>query len=150
MNQSFVITALAGDRTLVTGYDATGVLHNTILFSEEFNALAARDEESKAVNEFDATVAEFFSPLTDAADRAFAASTPVIDSAFFIVEQEEELGHTAKREVLHRLHRDTVVLRFIASGDTSRLLWLGDTIEILAASTLPATAPAVDVADEQF
>ena len=144
MSKSFITTMLADRRALVTGSDEQSVSHSTILDASEFIELRQRDEVLAAGEAFDAAVEAFFAPITEAAEAAGKAMQVERDDAFFVVIQEEEMGRAPKREVIHQLNRDTVILRMIESGNTSRLLWVGDSIEILAAA--PATVlPVVDI-----
>jgi hypothetical protein len=129
---SFTTTELAADQTLVSGLDHTGAPHQVILDATEFNELKRRDVQLSAADEFDKAVEQFFAPLTEAADRAIQASKTVTDPAFFIVVQEGEEGTPSQQEVLHYLGRDTVVLRLIEQGNLDRLIWVGDTIQVLA------------------
>jgi len=131
MSQTFNTQALAGDRVLVTGTDQQSASHQVILDAAEFNALRARDAQLEAADSFDDAVVAFFAPLTEAAAKAEEAAKPVLDPATFIVVQEHVSGTPHVHEELHFLQRDTVVLRLIAQGNTSRLLWVGDSIEVL-------------------
>lgn len=145
MTNTFNTTELANDRVLVTGEDAQGYPSKKILDAKEFNALKLRDAQAGAVEEFDASVEAFFAPLTEAAERVQAAQKITLDPAFFITIQEGEAGTAAKQEILHQLGQDTVVLRLIEQGNTARLIWVGDDIEILAANAV-APAPVFDPA----
>lgn len=143
--QTFNTTELAGDRILVHGNDLNGTAHQVILDAAEYNALRREQALKQAAGTFDAKVEEFFAPLTEAAEEVEAAKKFTPDPAFYIVEQEHEVGAPHQHEVLRSLTKDTAVLRLIEQGNTARLLWVGDTIEVLAQSTPAPEVEAVDL-----
>lgn len=135
----FNTTGLSGDRVLVTGSDEQGQSRQVILDATEFNHYWKQDLQEKAAQAFDAAVEAFFAPLTDAAEKVEAELRTAHDPAFYVVVQESSPGSQEKHEILHKLGKDTVVLRMLHEGNTSRLLWVGDSIEVLA---LPSQAVA--------
>jgi hypothetical protein len=137
MNDTFRFTQLAGDRALIQGADGTNTPRQAIVSSKQFTELKANENYEKATGAFDARVEAFFAPLTAAADALKEASKVVRDPAFFIVVDEAVKGSAEKREHIIDLKRDTVILRMIEAGDTSRLIWVGDDIEILAYDSTP-------------
>lgn len=137
MSQTFRTTALAGNRILVDGNDGVDN-HKVILDAEEFNGLHTRDLQLAAGEAFDKAVEDFFAPLTAASEALATAAKPDRDPAFFIVIEEGSVGSVEQREIVHYLEKDTVVLRLIEQGSTDRLIWVGDSIEVLA------SAPQVD------
>jgi hypothetical protein len=141
---TFTTTGLSGHRVLVTGEDAFGTRRTCVLNSTEYDALNLEAKQKELAGEFDSAVEAFFAPLTEAAEKIETMMKTVEDPAFFVVVQEEVPGTEAKREILHHMDKDTVILRFLASGDTSRLIWVEDTIEILA---LPSSGPATQEFD---
>lgn len=149
MAQSFNITMLADERALVRGTDDAGVARQTVLDASEFLYLKQREAKLLAGKEFDEAVEKFFAPLTDAAEKFSKAGDAKRDDAFYVVIQEQEPGHEAKGEIVHKLTYDTVILRMIESGDTSRLLWVGSDIEILAPTPTNAATAGVPTVTPQ-
>lgn len=143
MAQSFTTTKLAGHRTLVEGFDNMGTARQTILNSEEFDEIEEYSEQEQADYVFNQAVAEFFAPLTQAAELHRDQVAQGIDPAFLLVVEEGQAGQAARDQVVIELGLDTVILRMLASGDTSRLLWVGDVIEVLAYA--PPTPEETDV-----
>ena len=132
MAQSFTTTKLAGHSTLVEGFDNMGTAHQAILNSEEFDEIEQHFELEQADDVFNQAVAAFFAPLTEAAEQHRDQVAQGIDPAFLLVVDEGQVGQAARDQVVIELGLDTVILRMLATGDTSRLLWVGDVIEVLA------------------
>ena len=129
----FNTTILAGQRVLVTGSKKN---QQTILDSTEWDSVKAHQAYHLAGEAFDEAVTAFFAPIIEAAEKADAAlaeSLPKRDDAFVIVLSEGTEGVEAVEPEVIQLGRDAAILRMIESGDTSRLIWVGDTIEITAA-----------------
>ena len=129
----FNTTILAGQRVLVTGSKKN---QQTILDSSEWDSVKAHQAYYLAGDEFDAAVAAFFAPIVEAAEQAntaLAESLPKRDDAFVVVLSEGIEGVEEVEPEVVQLGRDAAILRMIESGDTSRLIWVGDTIEITAA-----------------
>ena len=145
MAQSFITTKLAGHRTLVEGFDNMGTAHQTILNSEEFDEIEQHFELEQADDVFNQAVAAFFAPLTEAAEQHQDQVAQGIDPAFLLVVEEGQAGQAARDQVVIELGLDTVILRMLAVGDTSRLLWVGDVIEVLA-----YVQPTLEEADAPF
>lgn len=129
----FNTTILAGQRVLVTGSKKN---QQTILDSTEWDSIKAHQAFHLAGDAFDEAVTAFFAPIVEAAEKANAAlaeSLPKRDDAFVIVLSEGTEGvEEAEPEVI-QLGRDAAILRMIEEGNTDRLVWVGDTIEITAA-----------------
>ena len=129
----FNTTILAGQRVLVTGSKEN---QQTILDSTEWDSIKAHQAFHLAGDAFDEAVTAFFAPIVEAAEKANAAlaeSLPKRDDAFVIVLSEGTEGVEEVEPEVIQLGRDAAILRMIESGDTSRLVWVGDTIEITAA-----------------
>lgn len=129
----FNTTILAGQRVLVTGSKKN---QQTILDSTEWDSIKAHQAFHLAGDAFDEAVTAFFAPIVEAAEKANAAlaeSLPKRDDAFVIVLSEGTEGVEEVEPEVIQLGRDAAILRMIESGDTSRLIWVGDTIEITAA-----------------
>lgn len=123
---------LAGSRVLVTG--DTDV-QQTILDSSEWDRVKLQIAEIEATQVFDSTVEEFFAPIVAAAAAAQAvvdAAVPSKDMSFEIVVNEGKAGAAAEDGYTIRLGREAAILRMIEEGNTSRLIWVGSTIEITA------------------
>ena len=129
----FNTTILAGQRVLVTGSKKN---QQTILDSTEWDSIKAHQAFHLAGDAFDEAVTAFFAPIVEAAEKANAAlaeSLPKRDDAFVIVLSEgTESVEEVEPEVI-QLGRDAAILRMIEEGNTDRLVWVGDTIEITAA-----------------
>ena len=126
---SFTVTYLAGDRALVQ--EDT---HQIILDAEEYLAMKLRQEKTGLIAQYDQSVADFFKPLTDMADKIKSVEEQEnrIDPDFhFVLAEGTENEEPVRREV-YRLGKDTVILRLIEEGRTERLIWIGDQLEILA------------------
>jgi len=126
---SFTITYLAGDRALVQ--EDT---HQIILDAEEYLAMKLRQEKTGLIAQYDQSVADFFKPLTDVADKIKSVEEQEnrIDPDFHFVLAEGTEGEEPVRREVYRLEKDTVILRLIEEGRTERLIWIGDQLEILA------------------
>lgn len=129
----FNTTNLAGQRVLVTGSKKN---QQTILDSTEWDSIKAHQAYHLAGEAYDEAVTAFFAPIVEAAEKANAAlaeSLPKRDDAFVIVLAEgTEAVEEVEPEVI-QLGRDAAILRMIEEGNTDRLVWVGDTIEITAA-----------------
>lgn len=148
MSGTFNITKLAGHRALVSGVTEE---QKVILDSTEWDNFKENMAQVQAAEVFNDMVAEFFAPLTAAADAAEAVARAgaahVKDPAFFITVQEGETPTEGVEEITVMLNKDGAILRLIESGATDRLLWVGSDIEILA-YTEPVfdEVPVVDLA----
>lgn len=129
----FNTTILSGQRVLVTGSKKN---QQTILDSTEWDSIKAHQAYHLAGDAFDEAVTAFFAPIFEAAEKANAALTESLqkrDDAFVVVLSEGIEGVEEVEPEVVQLGRDAAILRMIESGDTSRLIWVGDTIEITAA-----------------
>ena len=126
---SFTVTYLAGDRALVQ--EDT---HQIILDAEEYLAMKLRQEKTGLIAQYDQSVADFFKPLTDVADKIKSVEEQEnrIDPDFHFVLAEGTEGEEPVRREVYRLEKDTVILRLIEEGRTERLIWIGDQLELLA------------------
>ena len=131
---TFNTTKLAGQRVLVHG--TTGDQYE-ILDSTEWDEVKLRVAHHDAADAFDTSVKEFFAPLLEAADSASEnlakLAAEANDPAFTLVISEGTEGTEAEPAEAITLSRDSAILRMIESGDTSRLVWVGSSIEIIAA-----------------
>ena len=136
MSGIFNVTELAGHRALVTG-DAN---QQCILDTTERDELRLIIENREVDQMFDEDIEDFFAPLTRAAEmhdwrhkglaQQFEQSD---DPAFNFVLKAAVEGVEAVEEERVVLSHDSVVLRLIDSGQTDRLVWVGnDRIEVVA------------------
>lgn len=137
--QKFTLTALVNNQYLVEGITPEQV---TVLDGTHFNQLKAEGQTSVELKEFDEAVEKFFAPLIEASQKMEAAlQAKEKEDLFNIVldEGSEAVPATPRRELV--LTKDTVILRLIDSGNTSRLRWVKDQIVILdvPAAAQPAT-----------
>jgi hypothetical protein len=131
---SFTVQSMLGDQALVSGTDAFGKTGKTVVSTQQWDELKAKQNFSAAVEDFDAAVAEFFRPLTDAAE-AVTDTQPTYDPAEYIVLTEEVEGVEAKEQEIVELTRDSIILRLIEEGTTDRLIWIDEsTLGVLASS----------------
>lgn len=130
----FNTTKLAGQRVLVSN---TSGDQFEILDSAEWDEIKLHVAHLEAADAYDATIMEFFAPLLEAADAAAEnlakLAAEANDPAFTIVVAEGTEGVEAQPAETITLSRDSAILRMIESGDTSRLVWVGNRIEIIAA-----------------
>ena len=130
---NFNVTRLSGQRALVQ--DASGT-HQAILYTAEWEEVKHRLAHDDAEKDFGAAVEEFFKPLVEAcnlAEEKLAATLPKTDPAFTVEIAPAVEGVEGAPAVTFALSHDSAVLRILESGDHSRLIWVGDSIEILAA-----------------
>lgn len=121
----FTVTKLMGPGTLVEGTDITGKEGRTILISDKWEMLQSVIALNKAAEVFDATVAEFFAPLTDAAELATAIAHPVAEDWSKVTLTEATEGVAA--EVIE-LDMDGIILRLLDETDGSMLRWIGEDV----------------------
>lgn len=152
MSGIFNVTELAGHRALVTG-DAN---QQCILDTTERDELRLMLGNREVDEMFEEGIEDFFAPLTRAAElhdlrheelaRQFNQAD---DPAFNFVLKAGVEGVEAVKEERVVLSHDSVVLRLIDSGQTDRLVWVGnDTIEVIALQRPePVVFDEVDIDD---
>ena len=132
---TFNLQYLANNRALVSGVDDAGASHQLILSTVQYLALDMKEMTDEATKDYNEMVAEFYAPITEAAklleDFQKDAAANLIDPDLYLVVQEEVEGVEAKQQQLLRLDHGTVIIRLIEQGDTDRLIWVGDSIELL-------------------
>jgi hypothetical protein len=134
---SFTTSKLTGERVLVRGSDIFGTEGSTVLDSSQWVEMSSRKEFSQATEEFEKAVEEFFAPLTRAAEKASKKLEKPTDAISYVVLQEATEGVEAKPAQLVKLTHDSICLRLIEQGDTDRLIWVNDTLEVLAPEDVP-------------
>jgi hypothetical protein len=136
---NFTTTALVNERVLVQGTDFLGVEGKTVLDSSQWTQVNQHKQFDQATDEFDAAVAAFFQPITDAAEKVKTATTRDEDPSSFVVLSEEVEGVQAKPAHRVSLTKDSIILRLLEENpQTDRLAWVGDDLEILAAAQAPS------------
>lgn len=130
---NFNVTRLSGQRALV---QEPGGTHQALLDTTQWDDIKHRLAHDDAEKDFGAAVEEFFKPLVEAcnlAEEKLAATLPKTDPAFTVEIAPAVEGVEGAPAVTFVLNHDSAVLRILESGDHSRLIWMGDTIGILAA-----------------
>ena len=128
---TFNLTMLAGDQALVTGSKKA---QRCVLDASQWIQIKQHQARIEAEEVFDATVEEFFKPLTEAAGEYESRLGQIMkaDPAFeYVIQPGAEGTEKTSREVYY-LNNASAILRMIESGDTSRLIWVGDRILITA------------------
>jgi hypothetical protein len=134
---TFTTNKLSGHRTLVTGRDNFGNEGKAVLDSTEWDAIQRSIEIHDAQKDFDEKVLDFYAPINEAADElaGLKVATETADPTFFIELEPGEEGTPGKASLNITLNHDSAVLRILEKSGvgTDRLIWVGDTLEILAA-----------------
>jgi hypothetical protein len=136
---TFTTVKLAGQRTLVKGEDNLGNNGQAVLSSAQWDYIKAESTQDHRLAEFNAAVDEFFQPLTDAVDafnEGVKSDVDPIDTVTIGDEVEHVEGRPARTI---ELSHDSKVLRLIEEGQHSRLIWVGDNLEIT--EFVPPKAP---------
>lgn len=133
---TFHVQNMIGGQALVSGTDKLGNEGKTVVSTTQWDELNARSNFSKATEDFNAAVEEFFAPLTEAAKKAERElNRQKQDPAEYVVLTEGTEGAEAKPAEIIQLTRDSIILRLIEEGDTDRLMWVDEsTLGILAAN----------------
>ena len=128
---TFNLTMLAGDQALVTGSKKA---QRCVLDASQWIQIKQHQARIEAEEVFDATVEEFYKPLTEAAGEYESRLGQIMkaDPAFDYVIQPGAEGTEETSRVVYYLDNASAILRMIESGDTSRLIWVGDQILITA------------------
>jgi len=143
---TFTTIKLMNERVLVQGTDVFGGSGKTTLDASQWNELALRKDVSKAQEAFDQAVEEFYKPIMEAAEAAAKVVEKPEDSTSFIVIEEGTEGVAHQPKQIVKLTRDSIILRLIEQGNTDRLVWVDDELEILEAS-VAKQAPATTSGD---
>ena len=128
---TFDLTMLAGGQALVTGSKPK---QHCVLDASLWIQIKQHQARIEAEEVFDATVEEFYKPLTEAAGEYESRLGQIMkaDPAFeYVIQPGAEGTEKTSREVYY-LDDASAILRMIESGDTSRLIWVGDQILITA------------------
>lgn len=131
---------LTGERVLVSGTDTVGTENSTVLDASQWYEIQALQAHNEAHSEFDSAVEDFFAPLTEAIDKLESAGVKQVDPISYVTIHEGSEGTPGTDAVTLKLTADSIVLRLLEQGDTDRLIWVGDKLEVL--EVLPGTQPA--------
>ena len=121
-------TNLSGNRVLLSEGDKQYVADAT-----EYNDLVAERDILHARNEFDDSVEEFFAPISEALDKLNEAGKPKLprDPYTYRVVQEETKGAASQARIIHAYAKDTTILMLVDDHKEDRLVWVGDSLEVL-------------------
>lgn len=132
---SFTVQNMLGSKALVSGVDDLGNTGSVVLDTTQWDEIQTNARFSTAKADFDAAVNEFFAPLVEAAEAAEAAAQQTYDELEYVVVTEAQEGQPSVEQEILELTRDSIILRIIESGDTSRLIWVSPTeLGVLAKS----------------
>ena len=151
MTAQFKTIRLANHRVLVDGTDAFGNSGRTVLDSTQWDGIKAELTKSTVEDQFNAAVEEFYAPLLEKIDAIVAdAQKSVVDDAYVLTVGETVDAVEAVEPTVYRLNQDSAILRLIEEGRTDRLVWVNDSLEIIAEQDeTPANAEAsVDAATD--
>ena len=109
----------------------------TKLDAGEWNRIKIWEKKVDATEAFDAEIAEYFKPFNEILDNAvrkFEGLEPKVDpnSAYEVTEGVDAVEGVKPKT--YSLSKDSQILRLIESGQDDRLIWIGEELEILAAS----------------
>ena len=128
---SFNLTMLAGNQALITGDKSK---QRCVLDATQWIQIKQHQARIEAEEVFDATVEEFYKPLTEAAGEYESRLGQIMkaDPAFeYVLQPGVEGTEKTSREVYY-LDNASAILRMIESGNTDRLIWVNDQILITA------------------
>jgi hypothetical protein len=137
----FSTLSLTGERIVVKGTDIEGGVGETILDASQWNELKARKTFDSATDAFNEAVEAFFAPLMEAADKIGKTLEKPEDSLGFVVLDEGVEATPGRAPHVVKLTKDSMILRLLEDGNTDRLVWVGDSLEIL--EVLPGTGTGV-------
>lgn len=122
---TFTVTALVSGGYLVEGQDSKGVDGTTVLHSQSWDYVQHLRTHEVAEAEFNATVEEFFQPLTDAADALKAKLAGPTNEWGSVT-----IGETVEGKQARTLDLDEagIILRILDETDGSSLRWVGGSL----------------------
>lgn len=132
---TFTINRLVGNRAVIAGNDKFGTHGNIVVDTQQWDELNVTTSVKQAQADFDEAVNEFFGPLLEAAEKVGQKLTKPEDPMTYVVIEEGTEGVAPKARHLTRLSHDSVLIRLVESGNTDRLMWVGDQLEVLEADT---------------
>ena len=139
---TFTITQLANHRALVQGTDSFGTTNKVVLDSAEWDGIKAVATKSTAEDQFNKAVEEFYAPLIEKIDAIVAEEQRSVVDDVYVFSVGETVEHVAAVEpTIYRLSQASAILRLIESGKFDRLVWVGDSLEIIAEAPVATEAP---------
>ena len=140
-------TNLSGNRVLLEEAGKQYVADAT-----EYNDIVKELTVRKARDEFDDSVEKFFAPIDDALDRLNKAGEPKLprDPYTYRVLQEEVEGVCPQSQIIHVYAKDTTILMLLDDGKEDRLIWVGDSLEVLEYTPGAAASDAEEIVSEQL
>lgn len=132
---TFTINRLVGGRAVVSGTDKFGTTNQVVVDTTQWDEINASTAFDQATEAFEAAVEDFFKPLTEAAEKINKQLNKPNDPLSYVVLHEGSEGVPAQAEQLIKLNKDSIVLRLVGAGNTDRLVWVGDNLEVLEADT---------------
>lgn len=146
---TFTTANLTGERVLVKGTDVFGTEGSTVLDGSEWAQVKRHSAFHSAQETFDSAVESFFEPLLEAANKLEdALALPAPDPITYVVLNEGVEGTDGQEREVIKLGPDSVVLRLIEAGDTDRLVWVMDRLEVMTVEE-PPVASGADVIGQQ-
>lgn len=146
----FTTVALTGDRVLVKGTDVFGNEGQTVLDGAAWAEVKRHRAFHEAEGSFDTAVEEFFAPLMEASEKLQQAiATPALDPDSYVVLVEGEEATEGRSQEVIKLDTDSIVLRLIERGDTDRLVWVMDQLEVMQVEDTPDTDVTEQANDTQ-
>ena len=122
---TFTVTPLVSGGYLVEGQDIKGVVDTTVLRSEAWDYVLHLRAHEVADADFDATVRDFFAPLTDAAEAHRQTVAGPRNEWATVTFGEDVEGKQARTL---ELDESGVVLRILDETDGSSLRWVGGSL----------------------
>lgn len=145
----FTTANLTGERVLVKGTDRFGTEGTTVLDGSVWAQVKRHQAFHSAEETFDSAVEDFFAPLLEAAGQLEdALAVPAPDPITYVVLNEGVEGTDGREREVIKLDPDSVVLRLIEAGDTDRLVWVMDRLEVMTVEEPPAQVDDAIVIDE--
>ena len=140
-------TNLSGNRVLLSEGDKQYVADAT-----EYNDLVAKRDILHARNEFDDSVDEFFAPISEALDKLNEAGKPKLplDPYTYRVVQEETKGVASQSRIIHAYAKDTTILMLVDDHKEDRLVWVGDSLEVLEYTQKAAASDEAEILSDQL
>ena len=145
----FTTIKLANHRVLVKGTDSFGVIGQTVLDSTQWEGIQETLNHNTAEDQFNKAVEEFYAPLIEKIDAIQAAEQrSIVDDAYVFSVGETVDAVDAVTPTTYRLTQDSAILRLLEAGEYDRLIWVGDKLEIIAASAQPTVE--VELTDDDL
>lgn len=138
---TFTINRLANNQALVAGTDKFGTSNKAVLSTARYDEVKRELAILGAQEVFDTKVEDFFSELIEAADALAKAATavPAEDPASFVTVREGSEGVDGEQGLTLYFDADGTILNLIESGDSDRLVWVGDALFVTEYVPSPAT-----------